>query len=97
MKKVGANFGFFDAGQSFTLDTFKQFADKFKRDYFGTADPSVSSYFLITLEIQSVPPESVEKEFWRCLLGKDNSVSVKYGADLISSKVCFDLFVIFIL
>ena len=38
-----SEFGFYDAQQAYTIHTFKEYADKFKGDYFHTTDIEVSS------------------------------------------------------
>uniref|UniRef100_A0A0N4XKI4 Lysine-specific demethylase rbr-2 (inferred by orthology to a C. elegans protein) n=1 Tax=Nippostrongylus brasiliensis TaxID=27835 RepID=A0A0N4XKI4_NIPBR len=42
---------------------------------------------LAVVSIQDVSAEEVEREFWRIVFDTENTVSVKYGADLITSKV----------
>ncbi|TKR89430.1 hypothetical protein L596_013535 [Steinernema carpocapsae] len=60
--------------ESYTLNTFGQAADAFKRQYFGK-------------EIKDVKPEEVEAEYWKNVHDLSKCVTVKYGADLITSEV----------
>ncbi|KAK6747032.1 hypothetical protein RB195_000336 [Necator americanus] len=73
--KIGVNFGFYDAHTTYNLFTFAEYANKFKTDYFNVKEP------------EDVSDEAVEREFWRIVNDMDDTVSVKYGADLITSKV----------
>ncbi|EYC40871.1 hypothetical protein Y032_0593g415 [Ancylostoma ceylanicum] len=73
--KIGVSFGFYDAHTSYNLFTFADYANKFKTDYFNVKEP------------EDVSDEDVEREFWRIVNDMDETVSVKYGADLITSKV----------
>lgn len=36
-----------------------------------------------------MPCEEVEQEYWKDVIDLENTVVVKYGADLAVSKVCF--------
>ncbi|CAJ0587943.1 unnamed protein product, partial [Mesorhabditis spiculigera] len=71
--EAGSNFGFYDANTSYNLDTFREFADKFKKEYFRKP-------------LNEITLEEVEKEFWRNII-REEAVSVKYGADLRVDKV----------
>lgn len=65
-------FGFTQSSNAYTLMEFKEMADKFKREYFD-------------MEPNDVPPELVEKEFWRILHNGTPGgqfMNVEYGADL---------------
>ncbi|CAG0897430.1 unnamed protein product [Cyprideis torosa] len=62
-------FGFEQAQKEYTLQSFGEMADRFKREYFG-------------LEPHKVPVEVVEQEFWRIVSSIDEDVTVEYGADL---------------
>ncbi|PIO71645.1 PHD-finger [Teladorsagia circumcincta] len=75
VSKIGLNFGFYDAHVKYNLFTFAEYANKFKTDYFNVKEP------------EDVPDDAVEREFWRILFDTEETVSVKYGADLITSKV----------
>ncbi|KAL3100378.1 hypothetical protein niasHS_001681 [Heterodera schachtii] len=74
VRSVSMDFGFTDSNQCFTLDTFGEWANLYKQQYFNQ-------------EPHEVPPDRVEREFWRNVIDIDKGVQVKYGADLISSKV----------
>lgn len=74
VKSVSTDFGFVDSQQLFNLNTFGDWANTFKQQYFKQIP-------------RDVPREKVESEFWRNVVDIDSVVQVKYGADLISSKV----------
>uniref|UniRef100_A0A1I7UCM9 Lysine-specific demethylase rbr-2 n=1 Tax=Caenorhabditis tropicalis TaxID=1561998 RepID=A0A1I7UCM9_9PELO len=73
--KIGLDWGFYDADTEYNLNSFTEFANKWKCDYFGVSD------------VSKVSCELVEREFWKNLVSNENPVSVKYGADLITSRV----------
>ncbi|CAJ0602592.1 unnamed protein product [Cylicocyclus nassatus] len=73
--KIGVNFGFYDAHTTYNLFTFADYANKFKTEYFNVKEP------------EDVSDDVVEREFWRIVNDLDETISVKYGADLITSKV----------
>ncbi|XP_071817474.1 lysine-specific demethylase 5A-like isoform X3 [Apostichopus japonicus] len=62
-------FGFEQAGKEYTLESFGKMADQFKKDYFN-------------MPVHMVPPERIEKEFWRLVTTIDEDVAVQYGADI---------------
>ncbi|KAL7304867.1 hypothetical protein TKK_0002673 [Trichogramma kaykai] len=62
-------FGFEQAQREYTLQQFGEMADQFKSDYFN-------------MPVHMVPPDLVEKEFWRIVSSIDEDVTVEYGADL---------------
>ncbi|XP_038061639.1 lysine-specific demethylase 5A-like isoform X2 [Patiria miniata] len=62
-------FGFETAYKQYTLQSFGEMADQFKRDYFS-------------MPVHMVPPETIEKEFWRLVTAIDEDVKVAYGADI---------------
>ncbi|XP_048582625.1 lysine-specific demethylase 5A isoform X2 [Nematostella vectensis] len=66
-------FGFEQAKKVYSLQSFGEMADEFKRDYFK-------------MPPEEVPTEIVEKEFWRLVCSMDEDVQVEYGADLHSAK-----------
>ncbi|XP_022801801.1 lysine-specific demethylase 5C-like [Stylophora pistillata] len=68
-KKPQEAFGFEQAKREYTLQSFGEMADNFKREYFK-------------LPPEQVPTEVVEKEFWRLVSTMDEDVTVEYGADL---------------
>ncbi|CAI5447517.1 unnamed protein product [Caenorhabditis angaria] len=72
--KIGLDWGFYDNDVEYNLNTFAEFANDFKCKYFGVDAP------------MSVDRLEVEKEFWKNVQSPI-SVSVKYGADLITSKM----------
>ncbi|CAO4373878.1 unnamed protein product [Caenorhabditis nigoni] len=73
--KIGLDWGFYDAETEYNLNTFTEFANKWKCDYFGVDN------------VSKVSCDAVEKEFWKNVVSHDNPVAVKYGADLITSRV----------
>ncbi|KHJ97707.1 PHD-finger [Oesophagostomum dentatum] len=79
VNKIGVSFGFYDAHTSYNLFTFAEYANKFKTEYFNVKEP------------EDVSDEMVEQEFWRIVNDLEETVSVKYGADLITSKVVREL------
>lgn len=74
VKNATFEFGFSDSQTVFNLNTFGNWSNNFKRNYFKQ-NP------------QEVPTEKVEVAFWQNVIDLDTNVQVKYGADLISSKV----------
>ncbi|KAE9415485.1 hypothetical protein Angca_002642, partial [Angiostrongylus cantonensis] len=75
VSKIGLNYGFYDTHVTYNLFTFAEYANKFKTDYFNVKEP------------EDVSAEAVEREFWRIVINTEETVVVKYGADLITSKV----------
>lgn len=73
--KIGLDWGFYDADTEYNLNSFTEFANKWKCDYFGVND------------VSKISCDTVEREFWKNVVSHDNPVSVKYGADLITSRV----------
>ncbi|XP_078173229.1 lysine-specific demethylase JMJ703-like [Carex rostrata] len=62
----------FEPGPEFTLETFKKYADDFRREYFGgDANPGFEP---------SV--ENIEGEYWRIVEKPTAEIEVLYGADL---------------
>ncbi|XP_031234279.1 lysine-specific demethylase 5D isoform X1 [Mastomys coucha] len=66
-------FGFEQATQEYTLQSFGEMADSFKTDYFN-------------MPVHMVPTEVVEKEFWRLVSSIEEDVTVEYGADIHSKE-----------
>jgi len=66
-------YGFETANREYTLETFGEMADRFKRDYFN-------------MPIHEVPCSVVEKEFWRLVNCIEEDVVVEYGADVHTSE-----------
>ncbi|XP_071492108.1 lysine-specific demethylase 5A-like [Diadema antillarum] len=62
-------FGFETARREYTLQSFGEKADQFKKDFFS-------------MPVHMVPPESIEKEFWRLVQSVEDDVLVEYGADI---------------
>lgn len=73
--KIGLDWGFYDADVEYNLNTFTEFANQYKCDYFKVDN------------VSKVSCEAVEREFWRNVVSHENPVAVKYGADLITSRV----------
>ncbi|XP_016075602.1 PREDICTED: lysine-specific demethylase 5D-like isoform X2 [Miniopterus natalensis] len=72
-KKPPEAFGFEQATQEYTLQSFGEMADSFKASYFN-------------MPVHMVPTELVEKEFWRLLSSVEEDVTVEYGADIHSKE-----------
>ncbi|XP_045395000.1 lysine-specific demethylase 5D isoform X2 [Lemur catta] len=66
-------FGFEQATQEYTLQSFGEMADSFKAEYFN-------------MPVHMVPTELVEKEFWRLVSSIEEDVTVEYGADIHSKE-----------
>ncbi|GMR47929.1 hypothetical protein PMAYCL1PPCAC_18123 [Pristionchus mayeri] len=66
--------GFCDSDTPYTLTSFTQFANDYKRDIFGK-DPS------------DVTLDDIEKMYWQNMLNGDMNLEVKYGADLMVTEV----------
>ena len=62
-------YGFQQAQKEYTLQSFGEMADRFKKDFFKT--PS-----------HLIPTGLVEREYWRILEDMEEDVMVEYGADL---------------
>ncbi|KAM6149263.1 lysine-specific demethylase 5C-like [Rhynchocyon petersi] len=72
-KRPPEAFGFEQATQEYTLQSFGEMADSFKADYFN-------------MPVHMVPTELVEKEFWRLVNSIEEDVTVEYGADIHSKE-----------
>ncbi|XP_067580848.1 lysine-specific demethylase 5D-like isoform X3 [Pseudorca crassidens] len=72
-KRPPEAFGFEQATQEYTLQSFGEMADSFKVDYFN-------------MPVHMVPTELVEKEFWRLVSSIEEDVTVEYGADIHSKE-----------
>ncbi|XP_007957146.1 lysine-specific demethylase 5D-like [Orycteropus afer afer] len=72
-KRPPEAFGFEQATQEYTLQSFGEMADAFKADYFN-------------MPVHMVPTELVEKEFWRLVNSIEEDVTVEYGADIHSKE-----------
>ncbi|XP_013866429.1 lysine-specific demethylase 5C isoform X2 [Austrofundulus limnaeus] len=72
-KKPSEAFGFEQATREYTLQSFGEMADAFKADYFN-------------MPVHMVPPELVEREFWRLVSCIEEDVTVEYGADIHSKE-----------
>lgn len=59
----------FQSGLDYTLETFKQYADEFKRDYFGMKDSSERD------ECQ-LSAEDIEGEYWRIVEDSTDDIEV---------------------
>ncbi|ESO91413.1 hypothetical protein LOTGIDRAFT_205701 [Lottia gigantea] len=67
--KPQAPYGFEQSEREYTLQSFGEMADHFKSSYFN-------------MPVHVVPPEAVEKEFWRLVNCLEEDVCVQYGADI---------------
>uniref|UniRef100_A0AAF5RTG4 [histone H3]-trimethyl-L-lysine(4) demethylase n=1 Tax=Wuchereria bancrofti TaxID=6293 RepID=A0AAF5RTG4_WUCBA len=74
VKEIAESYAFHDAHTSYNLLTFAKYANDWKQNHFHR-DP---------LEVTS---EEVEQEFWKDVIDLENTVVVKYGADLAVTKV----------
>uniref|UniRef100_F1KQT2 [histone H3]-trimethyl-L-lysine(4) demethylase n=1 Tax=Ascaris suum TaxID=6253 RepID=F1KQT2_ASCSU len=74
IKEIADSFGFHDSQVKYNLLTFAEYANEWKRNYFHQ-NP------------MDVPCEVVENEFWKKVIDLENTVAVKYGADLLATKV----------
>ncbi|OZC09096.1 PHD-finger [Onchocerca flexuosa] len=74
IKEIAESYAFHDAHTSYNLLTFAKYANDWKQNHFHR-NP---------LE---VPCEEVEQEYWKNVIDLENTVVVKYGADLAVSKV----------
>ncbi|MCP9265616.1 Lysine-specific demethylase rbr-2 [Dirofilaria immitis] len=74
IKEIAESYAFHDAHTSYNLLTFAKYANDWKQNHFHK-NP---------LE---VPCEEVEQEYWKDVIDLENTVVVKYGADLAVSKV----------
>ncbi|XP_032334970.1 lysine-specific demethylase 5D isoform X2 [Camelus ferus] len=72
-KRPHEAFGFEQATQEYTLQSFGEMADSFKAEYFN-------------MPVHMVPTELVEKEFWRLVSSIEEDVTVEYGADIHSKE-----------
>jgi hypothetical protein len=74
IKAHGSSFGFQERDEPRNLDDFKEFGDKFKRDWFQKQ-----------LGKENVTEEECEREFWRLIRDPFADVEVEYGADIHTS------------
>ncbi|EPY72459.1 hypothetical protein CB1_002767002 [Camelus ferus] len=79
-KRPHEAFGFEQATQEYTLQSFGEMADSFKAEYFNMP-VHVCDY-----GVGMVPTELVEKEFWRLVSSIEEDVTVEYGADIHSKE-----------
>ncbi|KAJ2742877.1 hypothetical protein H4S06_005657, partial [Coemansia sp. BCRC 34490] len=85
---TSADFGFED-GAEYSLQSFKEKCDDFKRKFFATYydDQRTVSNELQGPEMEGrVPEDVVEREFWRLVASPYEDVEVEYGADLHSAQ-----------
>ncbi len=66
-----AGFGYHD-GKKYTLASYKEMADGFKRDYFSK-------------DISEVTEEQLETEYWRIVTTADHDMRIEYGSELHST------------
>ncbi|MFH4973307.1 hypothetical protein AB6A40_000016 [Gnathostoma spinigerum] len=76
-RDIATSVGFYDDLQRFTLKSFENYAHEWKNQYFNHSSNSN----------KPVPCEAVENEFWKKVIDMDDTVEVKYGADLLASTV----------
>ncbi|GMT24375.1 hypothetical protein PFISCL1PPCAC_15672 [Pristionchus fissidentatus] len=74
VRMMGEDQGFTDSQCSYTLDTFTSYANDYKRELFGK-------------EPQDVEIDEMEKMYWKNMLDGQMDLQVKYGADLMVTKV----------
>uniref|UniRef100_A0A915PM19 [histone H3]-trimethyl-L-lysine(4) demethylase n=1 Tax=Setaria digitata TaxID=48799 RepID=A0A915PM19_9BILA len=79
VKEIAESYAFHDAHTSYNLLTFAKYANDWKQNHFRR-DPLASYY-------NKVSCEEVEQEFWKDVIDLENTVVVKYGADLVVTKV----------
>ncbi|VDK76679.1 unnamed protein product [Litomosoides sigmodontis] len=79
MKEIAESYAFHDAITSYNLLTFAKYANDWKQNHFRR-DPLAS-------RCNEVSCEEVEQEFWKDVIDLENTVVVKYGADLAVTKV----------
>ncbi|XP_065043901.1 lysine-specific demethylase JMJ14-like isoform X1 [Musa acuminata AAA Group] len=74
----------FQSGSDFTLETFKKYADEFKKQYFGVKGTNGSiEHQDDNHEKKWQPsPEDIEGEYWRIVEDPTDEIEVHYGADL---------------
>ncbi|KAI7828357.1 JmjC domain, hydroxylase-domain-containing protein [Kickxella alabastrina] len=88
---AGTDFGFED-GDEYTLESFKQKGDEFKRKFFeayyrDAGSNQAGNPYLYGPHMEGRVPESVvEQEFWRLIASPFEEVEVEYGADLHSAQ-----------
>uniref|UniRef100_A0A5S6R4T4 [histone H3]-trimethyl-L-lysine(4) demethylase n=1 Tax=Trichuris muris TaxID=70415 RepID=A0A5S6R4T4_TRIMR len=68
-RKPLSPFGFVNDVKTFTFESFEQFADDFKRNYFH-CDP------------KQVSCDDVEQKFWQIVADPASAVTVRYGSDI---------------
>uniref|UniRef100_A0A1I7V9J3 [histone H3]-trimethyl-L-lysine(4) demethylase n=1 Tax=Loa loa TaxID=7209 RepID=A0A1I7V9J3_LOALO len=80
VNEIAESYAFHDAHTSYNLLTFAKYANDWKQNHFHKS-PLANYCF------QEVPSEEVEQEFWKDVIDLENTVVVKYGADLVVTKV----------
>ncbi|KAF7727360.1 hypothetical protein EC973_007603 [Apophysomyces ossiformis] len=73
----GEDYGFED-GEEYSLQSFQQVCDKFKKEWFSKNKKSE--------ETQQINEEDCEDEFWRLVENPHETCEVEYGADLHSTQ-----------
>ncbi|CAI4229515.1 unnamed protein product [Auanema sp. JU1783] len=74
MYEQGNSYGFYDSDCEYTLDEFATYANDFKKSAFDK-------------ELNEITVGEVEEKFWEYVLEGEETSEIKYGADLITSKV----------
>lgn len=74
IRRMGEDEGFTDSSITYTLNSFAKFANDYKKEMFGK-DPL------------DVTIDEIEKMYWKNMLDGEMDLQVKYGADLMVSKV----------
>uniref|UniRef100_A0A0R3S4U1 [histone H3]-trimethyl-L-lysine(4) demethylase n=1 Tax=Elaeophora elaphi TaxID=1147741 RepID=A0A0R3S4U1_9BILA len=82
IKEIAESYAFHDAHTSYNLLTFAKYANDWKQNHFHR-NPLASC----SLCVQEVPCDQVEQEFWKDVIDLENTIVVKYGADLAVTKV----------
>ncbi|CAL9761445.1 unnamed protein product [Musa acuminata subsp. burmannicoides] len=74
----------FQSGSDYTLETFKKYADEYKRRYFGVKGATESIDFQDDNREKRLEPSvvDIEGEYWRIVEDPTDEIEVLYGADL---------------
>ncbi|URE22150.1 lysine-specific demethylase JMJ14-like [Musa troglodytarum] len=74
----------FQSGSDYTLETFKEYADEYKRQYFGVKGATESIDFRDDNREKRLEPSvvDIEGEYWQIVEDPTDEIEVLYGADL---------------